>query len=548
MSELTYILQSGVGELPAAALFIFFFFATFVSEDAACVLAGSAVASGRIGFAVAVTACFAGIFAGDILLFGAGRMFGARALNIRFIKRFIPERSVSKARTWLESNTAAAVFLSRFVTGLRLPTYVAAGAFGTGFVRFAAYFVLASALWTPILVGSAAFSQAFIFSQNALLGLVVTALSIRFVVKYSSWRNRRLLIGRFKRVVKWEFWPVQVFYIPVVIYVLALAARYRSLTAFTAANPSLPAGGFKGESKNDIYDLLRQSPATGTSLLRHAIIDRAQEAENRLESAWRFIDDNSLSFPLAVKPDAGERGKGASIVYSIRELEATILASDTDLIIQEFADGIEASVFYYRHPRHTVGRIFSVTEKKFPTLIGNGRATVEELILNDARAVCLAERYFERNRNRLDQVPASGEEVRLVDIGTHSRGAIFLDGSHLMTDILAQKIDDICRGIDGFYFGRFDIRSKSAASLQAGEFKIIELNGVTSESTNIYDPKYGLLDAYRILFAQWRLAFEIGSENIVAGAGRTGISDLIRMTFGADRKIDRERPHFDDRS
>ena len=73
----------------------------------------------------------------------------------------------------------------------------------------------------------------------------------------------------------------------------------------------------------------------------------------------------------------------------------------------------------------------------------------------------------------------------------------------------------------------------SFEDLMRGEnFKIIELNGVTSESTNIYDPKYSLLDAYRILFRQWRLAYEIGVENLALGAKATGKAELIRLAFG----------------
>ncbi len=73
----------------------------------------------------------------------------------------------------------------------------------------------------------------------------------------------------------------------------------------------------------------------------------------------------------------------------------------------------------------------------------------------------------------------------------------------------------------------------SFEDLRRGEnFRIIELNGVTSESTNIYDPRYSLADVYRILFRQWRLAFEIGRENIRLGATPTSIFDLIRLAFG----------------
>lgn len=68
---------------------------------------------------------------------------------------------------------------------------------------------------------------------------------------------------------------------------------------------------------------------------------------------------------------------------------------------------------------------------------------LEELILRDPRAVCLAEKYLERNGNRLETVPARGESVQIIDIGRHSRGAIFLDGGWMKTDLLEAKIDEI---------------------------------------------------------------------------------------------------------
>jgi hypothetical protein len=122
-----------------------------------------------------------------------------------------------------------------------------------------------------------------------------------------------------------------------------------------------------------------------------------------------------------------------------------------------------------------------------------------------------------------------GEAVQLIDIGTHSRGAIFNEGGHLRSPELEKAIDDLARGIDGFYFGRFDIRSHSIDELMGGNFKIIELNGVTSESTNIYDPRYSLIDAYRILFRQWKLAFDIGAANRELGAKCLLLREFIKL-------------------
>lgn len=58
----------------------------------------------------------------------------------------------------------------------------------------------------------------------------------------------------------------------------------------------------------------------------------------------------------------------------------------------------------------------------------------------------------------------------------------------------------------------------------------MELNGVTSEATHIYDPKLSLFDAYRVLFQQWRIAFEIGDLNRARGIRPAFVADLLNVT------------------
>ena len=71
-------------------------------------------------------------------------------------------------------------------------------------------------------------------------------------------------------------------------------------------------------------------------------------------------------------------------------------------------------------------------------------------------------------------------------------------------------------------------------------FKVVELNGVTSEATHIYDPAHGLLHAYKVLFRQWRLAFEIGAQNRARGTRPTPLIELLRLTCRAFRFGGRE--------
>jgi hypothetical protein len=142
----------------------------------------------------------------------------------------------------------------------------------------------------------------------------------------------------------------------------------------------------------------------------------------------------------------------------------------------------------------------------------------------------MARFYLDKQKDRLWDTPAPGEAVQLVELGTHCRGAFFLDGAAVKTPALAEAIDRVSRGFAGFYFGRFDIRTPSVEDFKRGEnFKVIELNGVTSEATHIYDPGHGLLAAYRTLCQQWRIAFAIGAQNRARGVPPTPVRALIRL-------------------
>ena len=542
MSDFWQILQqilsldfSSLYEFSPLAIFFIILFTTFLTEDGACIAAGALAGQGRISFALALSACFAGILIGDIGLYWIGRGFGKSISKTKTFSRFVSEKSLETASEWLNERGATAIFISRFVPSLRLPTYLAAGFLRTSFPKFAFYFLIATAIWTPAIVYSAATAQEFISPNYLLLGIIFLLILIKLIHNLSTWKRRRLFIGKIKKIWNWEFWSLKIFYFPVVFYVVWLAIKHRGLTVFTCANPSILASGFIGESKHKIYEGLKKSEVSSDYLLKHKIIFGFRQKDEKFTEAKKFIDENKLGFPIVLKPDVGERGKDVFIAKSFEELEKSFEGISEDYILQEFAKGDEISIFYYQYPSKEKGRIFSITEKEFPKLIGDGKANLEELILKDRRAVCLAKSYFERNAERLDFIPQKGEKVQIVDIGTHSRGAIFNDGGHLKTEKLENKIDEICRGYKGFYFGRFDIRTPSFEDLKNGEnFKIIELNGVTSESTNIYDKRYSLFDAYKILFKQWKIAFEIGEENFKLSAKPTSVKDLLKLLWGQD--------------
>lgn len=525
----------------ATAFFLAFLLAvaTFGSEDLACVGAGLLVARGTLSFPVATLAALVGIFVGDLLLFAAGRLLGRSALRHPPMSWLVSEAAVERASGWFQRKGPQVIVASRFLPGTRLPTYVAAGVLRTPWLRFTGWFLLAAALWTPLLVGAAALGGKGLLSalarvERPSLGVLLAVplllwLLVELASSLASWRGRRLLLGRFRRATHWEFWPSWKVYPPIVLYILALGLRHRRLTLFTAVNPAMPAGGFVRESKAAILGALAAGDRHGR-VARFVALPCTAPASERLASLRAFLVAHRLDYPVVLKPDVGERGSGVSIVRDEAAAIARLDEATVDLIAQEYVPGVEAGVFYARHPEEAHGRILSITTKEFPAVAGDGERTLEELILADDRAVCMAPTFLARFAERLDEIPPRDTVVPLVEIGNHCRGAVFRDGRALATVPLAEAIDELSRGYDGFHFGRYDLRAPSFAALAAGEgIQVLELNGVTSEMAHIYEPGTSLWTAWRALAAQWRLAFSIAAANVRRGARPTPAGELLSL-------------------
>ncbi|CAN5885172.1 hypothetical protein BH11PSE8_BH11PSE8_19040 [soil metagenome] len=320
-----------------------------------------------------------------------------------------------------------------------------------------------------------------------------------------------------------EFWPMWAFYPPVMLYAGWLMLCYRGATLPTVANPSFPGGGFFGESKAEILQLaMRHVTEWVAPFVR---IDRPETAavgiEVELEAALAELADAGIALPVVAKPDLGCRGAGVKLVRTEQDLASYIAAfpRGASLLLQRLVpfEG-EAGIFYCRRPGQARGRIVSITLKYFPYATGDGVRTLRELILADPRAGKLSHLYLKRHTARLEDIPAQGESIRLAFAGSHSRGAIFRNGTHLVTPEMEASFDAIAQRLPEFHFGRFDVRFEEFADVQRGHgFTIVEINGAGAESTHIWDRRTGLLQAWRDLMRQYRWLFEIGHANRARG-------------------------------
>ena len=531
-------------------VFMLLVFAAYLSEDLTCITAGLLVAQGRLDFPVAVAACYIGILSSDLGLAWLARILGRPALKLPPFKWWVSEARFEEASAWLRRRALVVVLVSRFLPGTRLPTCLAAGILRTSLLKFCFYFAVAVAIWTPAFVGINALLGREAVERfdgrlpggllGAVLALAVVIFTVRAVVlPLFTWRGRRLWRGRLLRVRHWEFWPMWAFYPPLALYILWQGLRRRHLTAFTAINPAMPLGGLLGESKSDILDGLA---GIGEALPAWRRLPRGSP-EERLAALRCFLEERKLDYPVVLKPDTGERGRGVAVARSEADAVTFFEKTAGPALAQEYVPGDEYGVFWARYPGGPDGHVFSITHKVRPTVIGDGASTLERLILSDPRAVAIAHIYRREHPDAATRIPAAGEVVPLTEVGAHSRGTIFLDANDLHTPELERAINAICAAYDGFDFGRFDIRAPSAEALQRGEgIRVLEVNGVTSEATHMYDRRYGFFAAHAILRRQWKLAFALADERTRAGARPASVSEVIRATR-AERRARNEGLH-----
>ena len=329
-----------------------------------------------------------------------------------------------------------------------------------------------------------------------------------------------------------EFWPDWLFYAPIVAQWIVLGLRYGDLSLPTAANPAITAGGLCGESKLEILDLV-SGPSRNLVARYTSIVTDCCDSRADIGTADAALAAAQITYPLVAKPDIGCNGTGVRLIRDRADLARYFseFPRGERVLLQEFVpyEG-EAGLFYVRHPDEAVGRVRSITLKYAPNVIGDGHSTLRDLILADPRAGRVSRLYLPRLARQLHKVPRRGERIRLVFVGNHCKGSIFRNGTNLCTPALTASVERFARSIPDFYFGRIDVRFSALPALLRGDgFRVIEINGVGSEATHIWDATMTLREAWRAQFLHYAAAFRIAARNRARGHRSSGVGTMIAL-------------------
>ena len=128
---------------------------TFISEDAAAVSAALLVLGGPVAWPVGFVSCFLGIWAGDLGIYSAARWGGRPLLRNRWLARRIDSGAVDQLEEKFARRANTTLFVSRFLPGTRVATYIAAGLFSTPVFSFAAVTGCAVFIWVTAIFAKA---------------------------------------------------------------------------------------------------------------------------------------------------------------------------------------------------------------------------------------------------------------------------------------------------------------------------------------------------------------------------------------------------------
>jgi membrane protein DedA with SNARE-associated domain len=532
-------------DLPSLARLVSLVCLPFAHEDLAIVLGAYIVVHDLMPTGLVVASIYGGMVVSDFALYG----IGAGARRLPWLRKHAVDDRVRSFGDVLKRNMFALVALCRFIPGFVFVAFVACGWARVSLARFTAASLIVSAAYLAVMLYLV---ETFGDALDDHIGLWTWPLLLALLGAGAFARSRILAFGgaaaaeetappaRTAGLAALEpapagppFAPAErvpplLFRIPLVVHWAWLALRHRGVALPCLANPGLATGGLWGESK---AEGLRAAAAAECGAIAEFVVMRRRPDPSTLNvdhaRALRLVADAGLRFPLVAKPDIGRHGHGVRLVEDAAALRRYLekFPGGAKLILQRYVPWAgEAVVHYVRMPGER-GRIVSLTLRSFPHVIGDGAATVRELVARDRRlrrhaALFLGHdpSHLGHDRAALDRVPSRDEIVRLSLIGSARVGARRRDASDLVTPALAARIGNIVDRMPEVHYARLTLRFGSREALCRGEdIVVLDIGGIGGDLDGAWDPSLSLGEAWRRRLARQRLLFAIGARNRAAG-------------------------------
>ena len=516
----------------------------FAHEDLAIVLGAYIVVNDLMPTGLVVASIYGGMVVSDFALYG----IGAGARRLPWLRKHAVDDRVRSFGDVLKRNLFALVALCRFIPGFVFVALVACGWARVSLARFTAASLMVSAvylavmlylvatfgdalddhigLWTwpllLVLLGAGAFARSRILAFGGATASEETAPPVKTAGLAALAPPAVRPFASAERI------PSLLFRLPLALHWMALALRHRGLALPALANPGLATGGLWGESK---AECLRAVMAPARAAIADFVVMRRRADASTLNfdhaRALRLVADAGLRFPLVAKPDIGRDGHGVRLIEDAAALRRYLekFPGGAKLIIQRYVAWAGEAVVHYARAAEEGGRILSLTLRTCPHVVGDGVATLRELVGRDRRLRRHSAHFLGHDpshlghdRAALDRVPQDGEIVRLALIGSRRVGARHRDASDLVTPALEARIAAIVDGMPDVHYARLGLRFASLDALARGEdVVVIDVGGIGGNADDAWDPALPLREAWRRQFARQRLLFALGARNRARG-------------------------------
>ncbi len=331
-----------------------------------------------------------------------------------------------------------------------------------------------------------------------------------------------------EKIWNWELWPFWLRYLNITPMWALYCLKARSFWFFSASNPTLTFGGFEGESKKEMYEQLPPSSYPKTIYIQPGV---------PFESVQQLLQTNGFSYPFIVKPDVGMAG----ILFRKIDLEPQLknyhAKMPVEYLVQELVTlPIEFSVFYYRYPNKEKGVITGLLQKEPMHIIGDGIATIQDLIQIHPKAKHRQEELTAWHSEKLEAVLSAGEKYYLTHAANLNRGGSFINLHHEIDARLLAVFDELNKYSKYFFYGRYDLKAASLADLKKGRnFIVLEYNGSGAEPNHVYNSGYTLRKAHAEILKHWKVLYEISVYNHKQGIRYTPFAEGRRYLNAAKK-------------
>lgn len=312
------------------------------------------------------------------------------------------------------------------------------------------------------------------------------------------WRSVR------EKLTNWELWPFPLRYAPLGPLWLWYIIRAKHLWFFTPTDPTITFGGFDGEGKKEMYDLLPEGSYPKTIYVK---------PEMSFDEVKVIVAQNGFPYPFCVKPDCGLKGLLFRKVESEEKLEVYHRHVKVEYLIQELLEQpLEVSVFYYRHPAQQKGTISGFTQKELMHVLGDGKSTLWELLQLHQKAKHRLKEMQIKHEQMLNVILSAGEKYFLTHAANLNRGARFTNLAAEIDEQLLSVFDALSHRCS-FFYGRYDIKCNSIEELKQGNFSILEFNGTGAEPNHVYGADFSWIKALSVIAHHWKMMYRIGKYN-----------------------------------